>query len=146
MPWTPRATVAAIVERQGRFLFVLERTEAGLVINQPAGHLEAGETLIEAVRREVLEETAHPFQPQGLVGIYRLPLSEELTYLRFCFFGAVEPPQPRPLDPEILDTLWLTPEEVQTGRYTQRSPLVWQCLRDYLGGSRHPLDLLHEID
>ena len=146
MPWTPRTTVAAVIEHYGRFLFVLEKTADGLVINQPAGHLESGETLHQAVCREVLEETAYPFQPAGLVGIYRLPLAGDLTYLRYCFFGDIEPQQERPLDQDILGTLWLNPDEVQQGRYRHRSPLVWQCLRDYLKGRRYPLELLNEVD
>ena len=140
----PRVTVAAIIERGGQFLFVEERVPGqGQVVNQPAGHLEVDEDLLAAVRREVLEETAHDFVPQELVGIYhyRAPATG-VVYMRFCFHGPTERHYPdRALDTDILRTLWLDREALQ--KYPSRSPLVERCLDDYLGGQRWPLDILH---
>ena len=143
--WTPRVTVAAVVERQGRFLMVRERIDGRLVCNQPAGHLEDDESLTDAVRREVLEETAWHFQPKGLVGIYRWRMAETgRTYLRFCFHGeATDQDSGRPLDPDITDALWLNRDEVQQAG--PRSPMVMNCIDDYLAGSRLPLDLLKDL-
>jgi ADP-ribose pyrophosphatase YjhB (NUDIX family) len=145
----PRITVAAVIERDGRFLLVEEHTPEGLRLNNPAGHLEAGEALIDAVRREALEETACPFEPDALLGIYqsrfrRPATGEDVSYLRVAFAGRAGPPVPgRSLDEGIVRLLWLTPEEVRASRARHRSPLVLRCLEDHLAGRRHPLDLLH---
>jgi ADP-ribose pyrophosphatase YjhB (NUDIX family) len=145
----PRVTVAAVVERDGRFLLVEEHTPEGLRLNNPAGHLEQGEALIDAVRREVLEETACPFEPEAVLAIYlarmrRPATGEDVTYLRVAFTGRVGPPVPgRALDDGIVRVLWLTPQEIRASRDRHRSPLVLQCLEDHLRGRRHPLDLLH---
>jgi len=146
MPWTPRVTVAAVVERGGRFLLVQERSDGLSVLNQPAGHLEAGESLLDAVRREALEETAHRFEPSFLVGIYRWVHPDSgVTYVRFALAGDAQGPIPgRGLDDEIETTLWLTRDEI-TDRPV-RSPLVLATIDDYLAGSRFSLDCLRELD
>ena len=145
--WKPSVTVAAVVERDGRFLLVEEHTESGLRINQPAGHLDPGETLQHAVAREALEETAHPFTPTALLGIYlwRSPdPSRTTTYLRFAFTGELgEAIAGRTLDHGIVRTLWLPPQEVAQRSWQWRSPLVGRCIDDYLRGQRYPLDLLY---
>ena len=142
--WKPAVTVAAIVERGGRFLFVEEEAEGRRVLNQPAGHLDPGESLIHAVVREVLEETAHPFTPAALVGVYRWHSAPgDTTFLRFAFCGNAGDAEPgRALDPEILALHWFTPEELAARRSMHRSPLVEQCVADYLAGTRFPLEVL----
>jgi len=146
--WLPHVTVAAIVERDGRFLVVEEHTAAGLRLNQPAGHLEAGETLLEAVVRETLEETAHPFTPEALVGMYMThferPDSEGVTYLRFTYCGTGGGREAtRALDPDIVRTLWMSADELRACPERHRTPLVMQCIDDYLAGRRFPLDFVH---
>ena len=144
--WKPGVTVAAVVEQGGRYLLVEEQTREGLRLNNPAGHLEPGESLLQAVVREVLEETACAFAPSHLVGIYlaRLPRGDdEVTYLRFAFSGTVSAPAPgRVLDEGIVRTVWLTPAEIEASRERHRSPLLWRCVQDHLAGRRYPLDLL----
>src|SRR5437868_5956855 len=144
MIWKPSVTVAAVIERGGRFLLVEERIDGRLVLNQPAGHLDPGESLISACRREVLEETAHDFEPRFLVGIYRWHyVAKDVTFLRFCFAG--EPGafhQDRTLDKEIERLHWLTLHELKARKADHRSPLVQQCVEDYLSGERYPLDVL----
>ena len=146
-PWKPSVTVAAVIERDGRFLLVEEETTEGVRLNQPAGHLDPGESLLAAATRETLEETAFAFTPTQLIGVYLWrsePLSAEAaTYLRFAFCGDLgEHDARRGLDHGILRTLWLTRDELaaQAGRH--RSPLVQRCVDDYLGGVRYPLELL----
>jgi len=142
--WRPSVTVAAILERDGRFLLVEEEQEGRRVLNQPAGHLDPGESLLRAVSREVMEETAHPFAPQGLVGIYRWLYSpKDVTFLRFCFFGRCQGQiEGRALDKEIIALHWLTPAELKAKAPMHRSPLVQQCVDDYLAGRRFPLEVL----
>ncbi len=142
MRWKPHVTVAALIEQQDRFLLVEERIEGQIRFNQPAGHWEAGETLLEAVRREVLEETGWPFTPTALVGIYEWQQAST-TFLRFAFCGTLNThaPQGR-LDASITALHWQTPAEIQRQRQYHRSPVVWQCLQDYLAGRRFPLELL----
>ena len=147
-PWKPNVTVAAVVAREDRFLLVEEETVDGLRFNQPAGHLEPNESLVDAAARETLEETAHPFAPGWLVGIYQWSRPDgELTYLRFAFGGqAGECVAGRALDTGIIRALWLTREEIVACRPRHRSPLVLQCVDDYLSGRRVPLDVLRHYD
>jgi ADP-ribose pyrophosphatase YjhB (NUDIX family) len=140
-------TVAAVVERDGRYLLVEELIDGQLVYNQPAGHLEHGESLLDAVRREVLEETTCSFTPDALVGIYRWqqPASGD-TFIRFCFVGSVSAPDPdRTLDPDIQRTLWLSAQEIAAKAECLRSPLVQRCIDDAQRGCRHPLTLLSDL-
>lgn len=140
----PSVTVAAVIEQQGRYLLVEEKTDDGIRINQPAGHLEADESIVAGAVRETLEETAHAFSPTGLVGIYRWRHpAGQLTYVRFAFCGELGPRTPgRELDRGILRTLWLTPDELRACRSAHRSPLVLRCVEDHLAGRRYPLDIL----
>lgn len=142
--WKPDVTVAAVIEREGRFLFVEEETDAGIRLNQPAGHLDEAESLLEATTREVLEETAHHFRPEFLVGIYQWRRPDaKATYLRFAFGGRLlGVDTDRALDYGILRALWLTPDELVAEKARHRSPLVLHCLRDYLAGHRYRLDLI----
>jgi 8-oxo-dGTP pyrophosphatase MutT (NUDIX family) len=142
--WRPSVTVAAIIERDGKFLFVEEVQDGRRVLNQPAGHLDPDETLIAACAREVMEETAHRFEPAALVGIYRWHYKPaDVTFLRFCFSGPVFDSDPsRPLDKEIVALHWLTPAELKQRSPMHRSPLVQQCLDDYLAGHNFPLTVL----
>ncbi len=139
-------TVAAVIEQGGRFLLVEERTADGLRLNNPAGHLDPGESLLQAVVREVLEETACVFTPTHLVGVYlaQLPRQQcDVTYLRFAFAGSVGQAEPgRALDTPIVRTLWLTPAEIEASRERHRSPLLWRCVQDHVAGRRYPLELL----
>jgi phosphatase NudJ len=143
--WKPAVTVAAVIEREGRFLLVEERTPAGLKLNQPAGHLERGESLAGACAREVLEETAHAFTPQYLLGAY-LARTEAArgaeTYLRFAFGGELGTRLPQRLDRGIVRTLWLTADELRARSTQHRSVLVMRCVEDYLAGRRYPLELI----
>ncbi len=143
--WKPNVTVAAVVERNGAFLLVEEQTDDGIRYNQPAGHLEAGESLIEAVVRETLEESACDFKPEALLGIYHYRQSGNgVTYLRFAFTGTLSEPHPgRALDTGILRALWMPVAEIRACVERHRSPLLMQCVDDYLGGRRHPLHILH---
>lgn len=141
--WRPSVTVAAVIERDGRFLLVEERSEGRLVLNQPAGHLDPGESLAAACAREVMEETAHRFEPAALVGIYRWHYAaRDVTFLRFCFCGTVLGEEKRPLDKEIVRLHWLTAAEMRERAARHRSPLVQQCVDDYLAGRRFPLEVL----
>ena len=140
--WRPSVTVAAVIERDGKFLFVEEMIDGRRVINQPAGHLDPGESLVAACAREVLEETAHRFEPAGLVGVYRWYYEpKDVTFLRFCFSGKLLGKSDRALDKEIIATHWLTVDELKASA-ARRSPLVLKCVEDYLAGRNYPLDLL----
>ena len=146
----PSATVAGVIERAGRFLLVEEEDEGRLVYNQPAGHLEAHESLVQGCRREVLEETAWQFAPSALVGIYRwrkpdAPSGPGVTYLRFAFCGELGAHDgARKLDAGIVRAVWLLPDEIRALGERHRSPLVLRCIEDYLAGKRYPLDALIE--
>lgn len=148
MRWTPHATVATIVENQGRFLIVEEHSPTlnKLVLNQPAGHLEANETFIEAAIRETLEETRWHVEPEALLGmyVYQAPQSNTV-YHRYCFIARAlkEDPQAQ-LDTGIERALWLTLEELKARQQDWRSPTVMRCIEDYLSGQRYPLDFIHE--
>ena len=141
--WYPHTTVAAIVEDEGRFLVVEENTASGqIVINQPAGHIEDGESVLAAVVRETLEETRFEIEPLALVGIYRWVHPDGHTYLRFTISGrTVTEHEERTLDPAILQPLWLTPREMRD-HHVPRSPLVLGNIEDYLQGRRYPLEML----
>ena len=148
MPRTPDITVAAVTETDGRFLVVEERINRRLVFNQPAGHVERGETLLAAVVREVREETAWGFNPQALVGVYlwRNPSSGRST-MRFAFTGTVaDHHAQQPLDRGIVCTHWLSREDLVEREQRLRSPLVLKCIEDYLGGTRRPLETVGDLD
>lgn len=143
----PSVTVAMVVERDGRFLLVEEETRTGRKLNQPAGHLESGETLPAAAAREVLEETAWVVEPTALVGIYRWEAADTgATFVRFSFAGqARSHDAARTLDVGIVRALWLTYDEVVARRADHRSPLVLRCIDDCLAGKRWPLDFVTEV-
>jgi len=139
-------TVAAVAERDRRFLVVQERAARRIVLNQPAGHLEDGESLIEAVVRETLEETGRRFEPAAVTGIYLWRAPGRRTVLRVAFAGRVgERDESRALDRAILCTAWLGRDELAAREGELRSPLVLRCIDDYLRGVRHPLDLLNHL-
>jgi 8-oxo-dGTP pyrophosphatase MutT (NUDIX family) len=145
--WNPEVTVAAIVEQDGRFLMVEERLRGKLVLNQPAGHLEDRESMLEAVIRETREETAWRFHPEALVGIYlwRNP-DNDRSFLRFAFCGSVDDHQPRlPLDIGIVRAVWMSHEQILAQPARLRSPLVLRCLDDFLRGSRQPLETVASL-
>ncbi|MGJ7525974.1 NUDIX hydrolase [Variovorax sp. GB1P17] len=148
--WKPNVTVAAVIERDGRFLLVEEHADDGLKLNTPAGHLDPGESPAEGCARETLEETAHHFTPTALIGVYmararpQAERGEDITYMRFAFtgtLGAFE--EGRALDEGIVRTVWMTPAEIRASVARHRSPLLLQCIEDYLAGKRYPLELLH---
>lgn len=147
MQWKPHATVAAIVEQDGKFLLVEEETDRGNRYNQPAGHLEDNETLLEAVIRETLEETAYNFNPTALLGIYHWKHEHNnTTYLRFAYIGNVSNHQPqRRLDDGIIRTVWMTVDEMRAQHALMRSPQVLTCVEDYLSGKRHPLEVITHL-
>ncbi|MEI7513773.1 MAG: NUDIX hydrolase [Betaproteobacteria bacterium] len=151
--WRPSATVAAVIAHEGKFLLVEEHTPEGLRLNNPAGHLDPGESPAQACARETLEETAYAFTPEALVGVYlsrferapsaARPKGEDITYLRFAFcgtLGALE--RGRRLDYGIVRTVWLSADEVRASATRHRSPLVVQCMEDYLASKRYPLELV----
>jgi len=150
--WKPSVTVAAIIEQVSdgvsRFLLVEEHTAEGLKLNNPAGHLDEGESPEQGVVREALEETARVFTPQCIVGVYlsrfqRPASGEDVTYLRVAYAGTVGEPDPaRRLDEGIVRTLWMTLPELHASRERHRSALVLTCIEDYLAGRRHPLSLV----
>lgn len=146
--WKPSVTVAAVIEHAGRYLLVEEHTPEGLRLNNPAGHLEPGESPQDAVVREALEETGRRFEPQALVGVYlsrfqRAATGEDLTYLRLAFTGTVGEPDPgRTIDPEIVRALWMTHQELLGCAPRHRSPLLMRCIDDHRAGRRYPLDLI----
>lgn len=148
--WKPSVTVAAVIARSEggvtRFLLVEEETPEGLRLNNPAGHLDPGESPAQGCAREALEETAHTFTPTALLGVYlsrfqRPATGEDVTYLRLAFCGELGPQQPgRALDHGIVRTLWLTAEEIRASAARHRSPLLLRCMEDYLAGRRFSLD------
>lgn len=144
----PEITVAAIAEQGGRFLVVEERINRRLLFNQPAGHLERGETLLAAVIREAREETAWRFEPHALVGVYlwRNPANGR-EILRFAFTGSVsDHDAAQRLDRGIVATHWLSSHELEERQPRLRSPLVLRCVRDYLAGRRHALEPVAQLD
>jgi 8-oxo-dGTP pyrophosphatase MutT (NUDIX family) len=147
MVWKPDVTVAAVAERDGRFLFVEERASGRVVINQPAGHLESNETFTEAVSRETLEETGWTFVPTAVLGVYMWqPEQLSRSFLRVASTGTLEAHDPhRPLDHGILRTRWLDRAQLLGVKIRLRSPLVLRCVDDYLAGTRYPLSLLSHL-
>ncbi len=147
MVWKPDVTVAAVIERDGQFLFVEERASGRVVINQPAGHLEDGETFLEAVARETLEETGWTFEPRYVVGVYMWhPAHKPRSFLRVAFAGELLAHDPaRPLDRGILRTRWLSRDQLAAAAPRLRSPLVERCVEDYLAGQRYPCELIRHI-
>jgi len=146
--WKPSVTVAAIIERDGKFLLVEEETSDGIRFNQPAGHLDPNESLIDAVSRETLEETSFEFTPEALIGMYMSRYvssrtQEEVTYLRFAFTGSLGAQHDQPLDEGIIRTVWMSRDELLACQIAHRSPLVLQCVDDYLNGKRSPLSLIY---
>ena len=142
-------TVAAIVESRGKFLMVEERAAGGnLVLNQPAGHLEQGESLLAAVVRETLEETGHRFEPEHVVGFYLWHSREaDTTYLRVAFCGTVEPSADvAVLDEAVVAVHWLTRAQLNSRTHQLRSPMVMRCIDDYLCGQRYPLDCIAYLE
>lgn len=147
MVWKPHVTVAAIIERNQRFLLVEEETAEGLQFNQPAGNLEENEDLIAAVKRETQEETAWQFEPEYLIGIQLWRRHQTApTYLRVCFSGTCHSFNPdQALDTGIVATHWMTRDEIAQQQQRLRSPLVLVCIDEYLNKSRYPLTLLHSF-
>ncbi len=146
--WKPSVTVAAVIERNGSFLLVEEETSDGIRFNQPAGHLEPNESLVDAVTRETLEEAAFDFSPSALVGMYMSRYlssrtGQEVTYLRFAFSGELGRAHDRALDYGILRTVWMTRDELLECENKHRSPLVLRCIDDYLAGKRAPLSVIY---
>lgn len=140
-------TVAAIIEENKRFLMVEESIQGQAVYNQPAGHLEEDETLLEAVVRETLEETAWHFVPETITGIYQWtqPKSRQ-TFMRICFAGQHQQhDKGRPLDTGIIQAVWLNRQELEAMSDRLRSPLVLACIDDYLQGQRYPLELIKHV-
>jgi 8-oxo-dGTP pyrophosphatase MutT (NUDIX family) len=148
MTWKPHVTVAAIAEIKGRFLLVQERDAGKRVINQPAGHLEEGESLLAAVQREVLEETAWQFEPESIVGIYRWHHPRTgVTFMRFTFAGKLlKHDASLGLDPDIEQVIWLNHAETRKQEDSLRSPLVLRCMEDYLAGKSWPLAILEDLE
>ncbi len=146
--WKPHVTVAAVIERDGRFLLVEELIEERLVLNQPAGHLDENESLVVAVARETLEETAWEFKPESLIGLYlwKEPAGGQ-TFLRAAFAGCCLQHHPeRPLDTGVQRALWMDRAEIASTQERLRSPLVLMCIDDYLSGKRFPLDLIRYLN
>ena len=143
--WKPSVTVAAIIEQGGRYLLIEEHTPEGLRLNNPAGHLDPGESPAEGCAREALEETAFSFVPNTLIGVYlqrfqREATGEDITYLRFAYGGELGAfDATRALDDGIVRTLWLTLNEVRESAARHRSPLVLRCIEDHAAGQRYPM-------
>lgn len=144
MIWKPHVTVAAVLERDGKFLLVEEETDDGVRYNQPAGHLECREALTDAAMREVLEETGYSFVPTYLVGIYNWRNeAKDITYLRFAFGGEISGHDAeRVLDEGIIAARWLALDEIRALELRHRSPMIMRCIEDWQAGKRYPLDLV----
>jgi 8-oxo-dGTP pyrophosphatase MutT (NUDIX family) len=144
MVWKPHVTVAAVIEQDQRFLLVEEETSSGLQFNQPAGHLEEGEDLIAAIKREVLEETAWQFEPEYIVALQLWRKKPDFpSFVRVCFFGRCHSYNPmQTLDDGIIAAHWLSRDQIEAERHRLRSPLVLISIDEYLAGQRHSLSLL----
>jgi 8-oxo-dGTP pyrophosphatase MutT (NUDIX family) len=144
--WAPHVTVATVVVRDGRLLLVEEAIDGRAVLNQPAGHLEPGESLAAAAVRETLEESGWTVRLIAFIGTYQWTAPDGTPFLRFAY--AAEPishDPARPLDTGILRALWLDPAELQAEPSRLRSPLVWAVVADFLAGQRHPLSIVKEV-
>ncbi|MEK7769283.1 MAG: NUDIX hydrolase [Pseudomonadota bacterium] len=148
MIWKPNVTVAAVIEQDGKYLLVEEQTNGGELFNQPAGHWEPDESIIQGAIRETLEETGYTFVPQWLLGIYRWhSRANDVIYLRFAFAGIVSGyDTDRTLDAGILRAAWFSVDEIRGLIPRHRSPLVMQCIEDHLAGKHYPLDILTHCD
>ncbi|MCP4595339.1 NUDIX hydrolase [Neptuniibacter sp.] len=145
MAWYPHATVAVIVEKNGKFLLVEEVSSGKVVLNQPAGHIDEGETFIEAAKRETLEESAWHVEPKYLIGFYVYKGENNITYHRACFYAeALEHESERELDEGIIREVWMSRDEIEASAEKLRSPMVLKCIDDYLAGKEYPLDLIYE--
>jgi len=146
MTWKPHVTVAAIIEDHNQFLMVEEIIDGKKLINQPAGHLEANESLVDAVIRETREETTRDFQAEFLVGVYQWTHPDQTAFLRFTFAGSCGPAdKTRKPDPDIHSSGWMSLDDIHALSDSHRSPLVMQSLQDYLQGCHYPLDLLSDL-
>ena len=145
--WKPNTTVAAIIERDNKFLLVEEITERGNRFNQPAGHLEDGETLVQAVIRETMEEAAYEFTPEFLLGVYQWKHTlNDTTYLRFAFIGKAGVHYPmQELDEGIVQVVWMDIDEIRDKANLMRSPQILTCIEDYLAGKRYPLEVITNL-
>jgi len=146
MCWTPHATVATVVERDGRFLMIEEVSSGRVVLNQPAGHLEENELFADAALRETMEESGWQVELKYLIGLYAYKSpNSKITYHRLCFAAdAVEHHPDSPLDDGILRTLWMTRDEIAENPERLRSQTVLQCIDDYLAGKHYPMDFVNE--
>lgn len=144
MTWTPHATVAVVIEdAHGRFLMVEERSSGRVVFNQPAGHVEEDEAIIDAARRETLEETGWEIEPEHFLGLYTYKApSNGVTYYRFCFTGKARKRVTEELDTGIIAAHWLSLEDIRRLGDKLRSPLVIKCIEDYRKGRCYPLDVI----
>jgi len=139
--WFSHLTVAVIVEQDGKFLFVEEHPRHNNVINQPAGHVEENEPILDAVQRETLEETGYIIKPEAIVGIYYFQGTNGVTYMRVCFAASiVRQEHAGPIDPDISARHWFSMDELKTRAL--RSSVVIECIEDYLSGKRYPLDII----
>ncbi len=147
MPWLPHLTVACMVECNGKLLFVEERSQGSIVLNQPAGHLEDGETLAQAALRETLEESGCTVELEAIQGIYKhRSLEKDCTYIRVCYLAKlIQEDVNRELDQDIIRTAWLSPEEALQQEARFRSPLVKNCIQDFLNNKTYPLELVDEL-
>lgn len=142
-------TVAAIIEYNQKFILVTDKTTEGLKLNQPAGHVEANESILEATIREVKEETSLDFIPEYLIGVYYFQANADNTYVRFCFSGSLKDymrkPEPSAMDEDVVAVNWYLESEIRAKSTEHRSPIVLQCLNDYLAGKRFPLEVINYI-
>jgi ADP-ribose pyrophosphatase YjhB (NUDIX family) len=146
--WKTHITVAAVIKHNDKYLLVTDVTHGGLKLNQPAGHVEDNEGLTDAITREVKEETGLDFQPKYLVGIYLAKITTDNSYLRFCFggdiSGDIENPEPDAADDGVIDAHWYSLDEIKKNEKELRTPLVKQCINDFLAGKNYPIEILAE--